>query len=150
MIAGTAKHLTSATQVALLGGSFTPDQITSKLQMLVNLRADVDAAKATTKAKIATEATQMPALRAFMSAFESYVKAAFGTSPDVLADFGITPKARAPAHGRGEGGGCREARGNARGAAHDGIEAEEGNQGRRHRRRRDPDHCSGSRRDGTE
>ena len=31
-----------------------------------------------------------------MSALESYVRAAFGSSPDVLADFGITPKARVP------------------------------------------------------
>ena len=58
LIAGTAKHLTSTPQVALLGGSFTPDQITSKLQTLVNLRSDVDASKATTKAKIANEAAQ--------------------------------------------------------------------------------------------
>jgi hypothetical protein len=28
LIAGTAKHLASTTHVALLGGSFTPDQIT--------------------------------------------------------------------------------------------------------------------------
>jgi hypothetical protein len=96
LIAGTAKHLESTTQVALLGGSFTPDQITSKLQLLVNLRSAVDASKATTKAKIANEVAQMPALRAFMSAFESSLRAAFGSSPDVLADFGISPKVRAP------------------------------------------------------
>lgn len=95
LIAGTAKHLSSSTQVALLGSSFTPDQITSKLQQLVTLRSDVDAAKATAKAKIANETAQAPALHALLSAFESFVKAAFGSSPDVLADFGITPKPRA-------------------------------------------------------
>ena len=96
LVAGTAKHLGSTTQVTLLGGTFTPDQITSKLQLLVSLRSDVDASRATTKAKIASEAAQTPALRAFMSAYESYVKAAFGSSPDVLADFGLNPKARTP------------------------------------------------------
>ena len=96
LIAATAKHLTSGTQVPLLGGSFTPDQVTSKLQMLVDLRSDVDASRASTKAKIANEATQMPALRAFKSAYRTHIKAAFGSSPDVLADFGITPKAREP------------------------------------------------------
>ncbi len=95
-IAGTAKHLTNTTPVAFMGGSFTADQITSKLQQLVDLRSDVDAAKATAKAKLTAEATATPALRAFMSAARSYVKVAFGTSPDVLADFGIYPKARAP------------------------------------------------------
>ncbi len=83
-------------QVALLGSSLSPAQVTSTLQSLVTLRSDVDASKATTKAKIANEATQMPALRAFMSAFESYVRAAFGSSPDVLADFGITRRAPTP------------------------------------------------------
>jgi hypothetical protein len=96
LIAGAEKHLTGVTQVPLAGGSYTPAQITSTLQSLVNLRSDVDASKASTRAKIANEATRMPALRAFLSAFESFVKGAFGPSPDVLADFGIIPKVRVP------------------------------------------------------
>jgi hypothetical protein len=96
LIAGTAKHLSNTAPAAFLGGSFTADQITSKLQTLVDLRTDVDAAKAAAKAKIAAEVTQRPPLRAFMSALTSYVKVTFGTSPDVLADFGINPKARVP------------------------------------------------------
>jgi hypothetical protein len=63
LIAGADKHLTSATQVWLLGSTFTPAQVTSTLQTLVTLRSDVDASKASTKAKIANEAAQMPALR---------------------------------------------------------------------------------------
>jgi|CZKU01.1.fsa_nt_gi hypothetical protein len=65
----------------------------------------------------------MPALRAFMSAFVSVVNGVFGSSPDVLADFGIPASCPRP-YARGEGGGRREARFNPRGAAHDGIEAE--------------------------
>jgi hypothetical protein len=94
-IAGTTKHLAGVAQVTLLGGSLTPDQITSKLQALVDLRSGVDAAKATAMAKIANEAAQKPALLALMGALESFVKATFGSSPDVLADFGLAPKARA-------------------------------------------------------
>jgi hypothetical protein len=93
--AGAAKHLGSTTQVMLLGSSLTPADITTKLQSIVTLRSDVDAAKASTKTKIALEAANMPALRAFKSAFVSYVKGAYGTSPDVLADFGIQLKRRA-------------------------------------------------------
>jgi hypothetical protein len=96
MIAGADKHLPKTTQVAFMGGSFTPDQIASKLQTLVDLRSDVDSAQATAKAKIAVETANMPALLTFMSAFVSYVKVVYGTSPDVLADFGISPKARTP------------------------------------------------------
>jgi hypothetical protein len=96
LIAGTEKHLMNVTQLTVLGNSVTPAQIVSELQSLITLRADVDASKASTKAKIANEATQTPAVRAFMSAFVSVVNGAFGSSPDVLADFGITRKSRAP------------------------------------------------------
>jgi hypothetical protein len=96
LIAGTDKHLANLTQVMLAGGSFTPAQVTAQLQALVKLRTDVDAAKASTKAKIAAEKTDMPARRIFMDAVVSFVKAAFGNAPDVLADFGLHPKARAP------------------------------------------------------
>jgi hypothetical protein len=96
LIAGTAKHLTSTTHIALLGSSFTAADVTAKLQSLVTLRSDVNAAKAATQAKIALETASMPALRTFMSAFVTFLKAAYGGSPDVLADFGIQPKPRAP------------------------------------------------------
>jgi hypothetical protein len=57
----------------------------------------LDAAKATTKGKLAAEKAAMPALRTFMSALVTYIKAGYGGQPDVLADFGIQPpKARAP------------------------------------------------------
>jgi len=62
----------------------------------VSLRNDVDAAHASIKAKLAAEKAQTPALRTFMSALVSYVKAGYGSAPDVLADFGIYPKARTP------------------------------------------------------
>jgi len=94
-IAGTAKHLGSMAQVTLLRSSFTPTQIESKLQALVDMRSDVDAARATAAAKLANETAQTPALLALMGALESFVQAAFGASPDVLADFGLAPKARA-------------------------------------------------------
>jgi hypothetical protein len=92
LIAGTNKHLSNATQVMVAGGSFTPAQVTSQLQAIVNLRADVQAAKAATKAKIAAEKADMPQLRVFLDAFVAFVKAAFGTSADTLADFGLQPK----------------------------------------------------------
>lgn len=96
LIAGTNKHLANTAQLLIAGGSFTPAQVTTKLQAIVNLRSDVNAARATTKAKVAAEATDMAPLRTFMDAFVTFVKAAFGSAPDVLADFGIQPKSRTP------------------------------------------------------
>jgi hypothetical protein len=99
LIAGTAKRLTATTPIVLAGSSFTPDQITSKLQQLVNLRSAVDAAKASSKARIAEETTQAPSLIAFVSDLRAYVKVTFRDSPEALADFGITPKVRVPLTG---------------------------------------------------
>jgi hypothetical protein len=94
--AGAARHLANKTQVEFAGGPFAPAQITTKLQSIVTLRSDVDAARATARAKVAAERADMPALRAFTGALVAYVKATFGGSPEVLADFGIVPKAPAP------------------------------------------------------
>jgi hypothetical protein len=97
LIAGAEKHLANTTQIVLAGSSYTPAQVTAKLQQIVTLRNDVDAAKATTKTKIAVEKAESPALRTFLSALVTYVKAAYGTSPDVLADFGVhAPKQHTP------------------------------------------------------
>ncbi len=96
LIAGANKHLASVTKLTLAGGSYTPAELTTQLQRVVSLRDDVDTAKATAKAKLAVETADMPSLRTLMSAVVTYVKAAYGNAPDVLADFGVHPKTRAP------------------------------------------------------
>jgi hypothetical protein len=95
LIAGVTKHLGSTTQVTLLGSSFTPADLTTKLQQVVSLQSDVDAAKAATKSKLTAQKTSMTSLRPLMGALVAYVKASFGGQPDALADFGIHPKPRA-------------------------------------------------------
>ncbi len=96
LVLGTNKHLSSVTQVILEGSTLTPAQVTERLQALITLRRDVDATRASTKAKLALEKSNTPALRAFLSAYVLFVKGAFANAPDVLADFGIHPKARPP------------------------------------------------------
>jgi hypothetical protein len=97
LVAGTVKHLAGVTQVMLEGGTYTPAEVQARLLAFATLRDDVDAAKAVEKAKIAAEETQAPALRSFMLSYETFVKAAYGNQPDVLADFGMeAKKARAP------------------------------------------------------
>jgi hypothetical protein len=95
LIAGATRHLGGTTQIVFLGSSFTPADIVAKLQDIVTMRADMDAAKASTKAKLAIEVANMPARRTVMDAFVAYLKVTYGTSPDVLADFGIQLKHRA-------------------------------------------------------
>jgi hypothetical protein len=97
LIAGSQKHLATLTQVLVDGSSYTPAQAEAQLQAFANLRNDVDTARAALKAKLADETAKAPGLRVFFIAFIQFVRAAFGTSPDVMADFGLQPKkARAP------------------------------------------------------
>ena len=97
LIAGTQKHLASGGQLPLSSGATTAAQLTTQLQAIVQLRSDVDAAKAQTAARLAAWHAQMPALRIVMDALVAYVKAVYASAPDVLADFGLKPKkVRAP------------------------------------------------------
>jgi hypothetical protein len=97
LIAGAKKHFSSASSLAFGNGTFTPAQVESSLQSLVDLRTAVDALRAATQAKVAAEEAQAPPLRSQMAAFVVFVRATFGNSPDVLADFGLKPKkAKAP------------------------------------------------------
>jgi hypothetical protein len=92
LAAGTQKHLSTLTNVIIGSGTFTPAQVETQLQAFATLSTDVLAARAAVKAKVADQVAQTPALRAFYIAFIAYVRAAFGNSPDVLADFGLQPK----------------------------------------------------------
>ena len=92
LAAGTQKHLSTLTQVILGSGTFTPAQIVTELQDFAALRNSVDTAKAAVKAALTDEQSKGAALRAFVNVFIAFVRAAFGNSPDVLADFGLSPK----------------------------------------------------------
>jgi hypothetical protein len=96
LIAGIQKRLATA-QFPVAGSTLTAAQVIAELQQLVALRDAVNAARAVTTAKVALETAQAPALRAFMSAIVQFVRTAFGTQADALADFGLPPKkVRAP------------------------------------------------------
>jgi hypothetical protein len=94
LIAGTAKHLGSATNVTLLGRTYTPADLTAQLQRVGSMHADVDAAKAATETKLAALKAGMTTIRPLMQALVAYVKATYGSQPDVLGDFGVHPKAK--------------------------------------------------------
>jgi hypothetical protein len=92
LIAGASKHLGPDTKVPILGGTFTPAEVTAKLQQVVDLREGVDTARASARARLDAERANMASLRAFKSAFVAYVRVVYGTQREVLADFGLHPK----------------------------------------------------------
>ena len=95
--AGIKKHFSAASTLAFGNGTFTPAQIEASLQALIDLRTAVEDARAATKAKVAAENAQGAPLRSQMAALVAFVRATFGNTPDVLADFGLLPKkVRAP------------------------------------------------------
>jgi hypothetical protein len=94
LIVGATKHLPTGPAVSFDGSAYTQDQVTEMLQALVDLRANVDAAKAAVKDHLALEAARAPALAAFSRQFRAFIKAAYANSPSALADFGISPRAR--------------------------------------------------------
>jgi hypothetical protein len=98
LILGTKKHYPNGSAVLSVGGaSFTVTDLTKLMQDFVDQREAVEASKAATMAKVEAERTQAPSRIATIAAFETIVRGSFGSSADVLADFGLTPrKARAP------------------------------------------------------
>ena len=92
LIVGIGKRFANVGQLTFAGSSYTPAQVTAKLQRLVALRADVDAAKATLKVKMAAEDAEAPSLRDFMVLFVAFVMATYANVADALADFGLKPK----------------------------------------------------------
>jgi hypothetical protein len=92
LAAGTQKRLSTIGQLIIGSGTFTPAQVVSELQSFASLRASVDAAKATLKAALEDEKSKGVSLRTFFNTFIVFVRAAFGNSPDILADFGLLPK----------------------------------------------------------
>jgi hypothetical protein len=95
---GTTKHFPTASQTLTVGGiTYTVTQVTTNLGQIATIRNATVAAQMSAKAKVAAEKAQLPPLLVFMAAFIAFVKATFGQSPDVLADFGLVPtKARKP------------------------------------------------------
>ncbi|HEY3821213.1 MAG TPA: hypothetical protein VGL81_28805 [Polyangiaceae bacterium] len=91
--AGTTKHFPDASQSLTIGGTtYTVPQVNTKLGQIVSLRSATVAAQVSAKTKVAAERAQLAPLLVFMAAYVAFVKATFGQSPDVLADFGLAPK----------------------------------------------------------
>ena len=92
LIIGANKHFPNGSQQLQVGGAtFTVTGLTALLQSFVDSRAAVEASKAATKAKVQAEGVQAPSQLAVIRAFETLVRGTFGSSADVLADFGLAP-----------------------------------------------------------
>jgi hypothetical protein len=98
LILGTQKHYgTGSNTLQVSGATFTVTALTQLMQDFVDNRSAVETAQAAAKAKIETERASAPSQLAVIRGLVAFVRVTFGTSADVLADFGLAlPKARAP------------------------------------------------------
>ena len=95
LVAGARKHFASGTQVLAFAGSLanvTVDAACAELNTLIDNRTASTAARATAKDKVANEAAALPALTAFMNAFEGLIRIMFASDSTSLADFGLQPR----------------------------------------------------------
>ncbi len=95
LVAGARKHFTNGGQVLAFAGALanvTVDAACDELNTLVTNRAASTAARATARDKVATEEAAMPALVAFMNAFEGLIRIMFANNSTSLADFGLQPR----------------------------------------------------------
>jgi len=92
LITGANKHFPGGSQPIQVGGeTFTITGLTQKLQGFVDNREAVEALKAAARAKIEIERVQASSQLALVRAFKAVVRGTFGSSADVLADFGLAP-----------------------------------------------------------
>ena len=92
LITGVNRHYPDGSQKLQVGGAtFTVTGLTEVMQAFVDNRQAVEVSKAATRAKVQTERAQAPAQLAVIRAFETVIRGAFGSSADVLANFGLAP-----------------------------------------------------------
>jgi hypothetical protein len=100
LVAGARKRFPNLGQTLTFGGGAATVSVQAaidELEKLVDLRAASTAARATARDTVKAERDQLPALVAFMNAFEALVRVTFGADTAALADFGLTPrKGRTP------------------------------------------------------
>lgn len=94
-IAGFKKHLSGLPSLNVAGQSMTPSQIVATLQARIDAFNAVTPAKGAFHAAVSNLKTTKASTKEFVSALVTMVKAMFSTQPDVLSDFGLTPRKKA-------------------------------------------------------
>jgi hypothetical protein len=91
--AGTTKHYPNDADTLAFGGAkYTVKEVQANLAEIEALRTATIEAQANAKARAAAEKARLPTLFAFLIAYVAFVKATFGDTVDVLADFGLAPR----------------------------------------------------------
>jgi hypothetical protein len=91
MIVGLQKHEQTLTSLVIDGTPYKTADVITVVQTLVNSAQAVVSSKATWQANIIADDNARAKNKTFMSGLRQSLLVAFGSSVDVLADFGMTP-----------------------------------------------------------
>jgi hypothetical protein len=94
MIDGFNKHASALTSLTLNGATQSSQQIIGAFQSRIDSAREVLVARATWNAKLLSDKQLRDATKAYASAVRQCVLLAFAGQVDVLADFGLTPRAK--------------------------------------------------------
>jgi hypothetical protein len=92
IVSGLQKHEADLTSIVLAGTSYKTADIITIVQGLINSAQLVLSNRATWQASIVADENERAKNKPFMSGLRAAIRAAYGGSIDVLADFGLTPR----------------------------------------------------------
>src|SRR5258708_31104723 len=96
MIGGLQKHEPTLPSIVLAGATYKTADVITVVQGLVNSAQKVTTLRAAWPASIVSHRDARAKQKALMSGLRAAIRAAFGGSLDVLADFGPTPRKTPP------------------------------------------------------
>jgi hypothetical protein len=94
LIAGIVKHLGKSGKVVLRGVTYTTAELTAKLQSRIEASNEADIAKAAWRAKVRVERARVEETSELVTDLRVYLATVYGSSLEVLHDFGFAPKDR--------------------------------------------------------
>jgi hypothetical protein len=89
---GLTQHASTVPAVVLAGVTLKPSDIVAKLQARIAQARAVSSAAATWHGMVQTDQSAAAQLKPLLSAVKQVLLAAYSTQPDVLADFGLSPR----------------------------------------------------------
>jgi hypothetical protein len=91
LVDGLTKHKALMAALPIGGKNVTPDEAIALVQGRIDATSATLAAKASAKAELLAERAGRTQTKPFVSSLRQVIRSMFGASPDILADFGLTP-----------------------------------------------------------
>jgi hypothetical protein len=90
--AGLTKHASTLPPITIAGKTISPADLIAMLQVLRTAASAADSTHAAWRAAVATNRTKRKQAATLLTGVNEWLHLAYGTSPDMLGDFGLTPR----------------------------------------------------------